>query len=31
MADKALFFGKFLEPLEVGSWHQQETLTGLML
>jgi len=26
-----LFFGKFLEPLEVGSWHQQETLTRLML
>jgi len=28
---KLFFFGKSLEPLEVGSWHQQETLTRLML
>jgi len=25
------FFGKVLEPLEVGSWHPEETLTRLML
>lgn len=28
---KLFFWYKFLEPLEVGSWHPRETLTRLML